>query len=80
MWIRILFIKRGCLHGKTPEMKNDFFKSLSGFISTDGRFFIEQYKDLLPNEKIEFNKWLENNISDSIKDEAKELLQEFKNV
>jgi len=50
--------KKGCLDGKTPQQKADFFKSLQNFAATDEQFFTEQYNDLQPHEKVEFEEWL----------------------
>jgi hypothetical protein len=50
--------KKGCLAGKTEQQKIFFFKSLSRFGATDKVFFIEQYLDLLPSERREFEEWL----------------------
>lgn len=49
---------KGCLFGKTEEMKIDFFKSLANFAITDEMFFKEQYNDLLPHEKKEFEDYV----------------------
>jgi hypothetical protein len=50
--------RKGCLYYKTPIQKTQFFKSLAEFAKTDEQFFIEQYDDLLPNEKKEFQNFL----------------------
>ncbi len=49
---------RGCLYGKTPQQKEDFFNSLLSFHDTDKMFFEEQFDDLLSEEKDEFIKWI----------------------
>mgnify|MGYP001589373223 CR=1 FL=1 len=64
--ILLLFIYRfigsnkGCLHGKTAEEKDKFFTSLSNFCSNDNDFFVEQYWDLLPHERDEYNTWVKD--------------------
>lgn len=50
--------KTGCLDGKTDYEKEAFFKSLARFMATDMVFFKEQLLDLLPNEKEEFQGWI----------------------
>lgn len=52
--------KKGCLTGKTPSQKENFFRSLCGFEKTDNVFFREQYADLTRAEKKEFLIWLRN--------------------
>jgi len=49
---------RGCLHGKTYEMKLDFFIGLCSHAEDDEMFFEEQYEDLQPHEKRIFYKWV----------------------
>ena len=50
----------GCLEDKTTKQKNDFFKSLFGFITTDPIFYNEQLCDLERNEIDQFNNWIKN--------------------
>lgn len=50
--------KKGCLHGKTDQEKDEFFTSLYNFSITNKQFFQEQYWDLLPVEREEFENWL----------------------
>jgi hypothetical protein len=49
---------KGCLFGKSKNQKIEFFKSLEQFSTSDLLFFLEQYEDLLGEEKTEFKKWL----------------------
>ena len=53
---------KGCLYGKTYSEKVLFFRSLRNFAISDKmehqQFFKEQYLDLLPHEKREFEEWL----------------------
>lgn len=49
---------KGCLDGKTPAMKKEFFQSLAKFATTDKEFFMEQCRDLQPHEQKEFSEWV----------------------
>ncbi len=53
-----LFRKKGCLSGKTPEQKIEFFQSLSKFVETDINFFKEQFWDLTPYEREQYHNWV----------------------
>lgn len=50
--------KRGCTKHKTPEQRDDFYRSLRRFASTNIVFYEEQYDDLTEKEKREFGKFL----------------------
>jgi len=52
---------KGCLHGKTEAMKNEFFESIYNFIESDLIFYNEQVSDLLEDEKEQFNCWIFDN-------------------
>jgi hypothetical protein len=52
--------KKGCLYGKTEKQKIRFFNRLRDFAIADSVFFNEQYRDLLPHERKEFNLWAIN--------------------
>lgn len=54
---KLFFKKKGCLHGKNQEEKNEFFKSLVEFNESDRAFFEQQHNDLLPHEQKEFLEW-----------------------
>lgn len=55
--------KRGCLYGKTEDEKKSFFISLSNFAITNKMFFEEQYWDLLPDERKEFENWIAEDVA-----------------
>ncbi len=50
--------KPGCLAGKTENEKVAFFACLSTFAASDPGFFEQQYLDLKPDERKEFDDWV----------------------
>ncbi len=57
IWDRLFGNTHGCLYGKTPEQKDEFFRKLSDFATSDQKFFEQQYWDLTFDERREFGEW-----------------------
>ena len=51
----------GCIYGKTPKEKHEYFQSLFNFIEADLIFYNEQLKDLNEDELDQFNMWIFDN-------------------
>lgn len=62
--------RRGCTKHKTTEQREDFYRSLRRFASTNVEFYNEQFDDLTKKEKREFGKFLrkEAELLDRLKD------------